>query len=211
MTLILSVVSQKGGVGKSTISRAIAEFSTREGLKTLLADLDYSQQTSYNWSIRRERHTERKQVETKAFQNYQDALDASKNYEIIILDTKGYTDEQTAEICKKSDIVILPCGFSLDEREPTFITLNTLVKIGVSKKALNVVLLGDHTRPREREARNYFAKGGYHVVEGILRKKIIYEKALDDGLSVTEASKQQYRDEALTLVEAISKRLEVVL
>ena len=211
MTLILSVVSQKGGVGKSTLSRAIAEFSTNEGLKTLLADLDYSQQTSYNWSVRRQRHTDKKQVAAKAFQNYQEALKASQDYEIVILDTKGYTDEQTAEICKHSDLVILPCGFSLDEREPTFITLNTLVKIGVPKQALNVVLLGDHTAPREREARDYFAKGGYHVVDGFLRKKIIYEKALDDGLSVTDASKQQYRDEAITLVEAISKRLEVVL
>ena len=211
MTLILSVVSQKGGVGKSTISRAIAEFSTNEGLKTLLADLDYSQQTSYNWSIRRKRHTDKKQIKAQPFQDYQDALKVAQDYDMVILDTKGYTDQQTAEICKQSDLIILPCGFSLDEREPTFITLNTLVKLGVAKEALNIVLLGDHTAPREKEAREYFGKGKYHVVEGFLRKKIIYEKALDDGLSITEASKQQYRNEALTLVEAISKRLEVVL
>jgi chromosome partitioning protein len=44
---IIAFISQKGGVGKSTLARALAVEATREGLKTLLADLDPGQQTSY--------------------------------------------------------------------------------------------------------------------------------------------------------------------
>ena len=44
---IIAFISQKGGVGKSTLARALAVEATREDLKTLLADLDPGQQTSY--------------------------------------------------------------------------------------------------------------------------------------------------------------------
>ena len=135
----------------------------------------------------------------------------SKDFQVLILDSKGYADKETSEICNASDLAILPCGFSLDEREPTFVALNTLTSLGVDQAKLNVALLGDHTEAREREAREYFRAGGYHVLEGFIRKKVTFEKALDQGLALQEASNADYRQEASALMQAISNRLEAVV
>ena len=211
MTIIIAIISQKGGVGKSTISRAIAVQVAEENLKPFLVDLDIQQKTSFDWAQRRKRHDNITQIDAKPYRSHDDALDEIKDFDVIILDSKGYTDEQTADICKKSDLVVHPCGFSVDDRKPTFITLNTLVKLGIPKERLNVVLIGDHTEASEAEVRTYFAEGGYHVIDGFLRKKKIYELALNEGLSVTEASRKDYRIEASRLTESISRRLEEVL
>lgn len=53
MTCIIAFVSQKGGVGKSTLSRALAREATIEGLRTKIADLDIQQSTTVDWHRRR--------------------------------------------------------------------------------------------------------------------------------------------------------------
>lgn len=212
MPLIISFISQKGGVGKSTLARSFSIYAKGEGLKVLLADLDYHQQTSVKWSRRRaEQNKKLIQPDVMAFPNSSKALDVSPDFQILVLDTKGYADKETSDICNQSDMVILPCGFSIDEREPTFVVLNTLTALGVDKSKLNVALLGDYTVAREREARKYFGAGGYHVLDGFIRKKVTFEKALDQGLALQEASNADYRQEANALMLAISNRLEVVV
>ncbi|HHR3735276.1 TPA: AAA family ATPase, partial [Salmonella enterica] len=46
LTKILSIISTKGGEGKSTQGAYLAGFTADAGLKTLLIDGDYSQPTS---------------------------------------------------------------------------------------------------------------------------------------------------------------------
>ncbi len=49
MTMIIAFVSQKGGVGKSTLARAVAREAAYGGLKVKIADLDTQQGTSVDW------------------------------------------------------------------------------------------------------------------------------------------------------------------
>ena len=53
MTFIIGVVSQKGGVGKSTLSRLVAREYAAARWSVKIADLDISQGTSFNWQSRR--------------------------------------------------------------------------------------------------------------------------------------------------------------
>lgn len=50
MTLMIGMVSQKGGVGKSTMSRLVAREYAAAGWEVKIADLDVSQGTSLNFS-----------------------------------------------------------------------------------------------------------------------------------------------------------------
>jgi chromosome partitioning protein len=45
--LVIAILSQKGGGGKSTLARALAVELTRQKLNTLLVDLDTQQKTSH--------------------------------------------------------------------------------------------------------------------------------------------------------------------
>ena len=49
MSTIIAFVSQKGGVGKSTLARALAREATVGGIKAKIADLDTQQGTSVDW------------------------------------------------------------------------------------------------------------------------------------------------------------------
>jgi chromosome partitioning protein len=44
---IIAFISQKGGVGKSTLSQALATEAKKQKIKVLLADCDGQQGTSY--------------------------------------------------------------------------------------------------------------------------------------------------------------------
>ena len=47
---IIAFISQKGGVGKSTLSQALAVEAKKQKINVLLADCDSQQGTSYEWS-----------------------------------------------------------------------------------------------------------------------------------------------------------------
>jgi chromosome partitioning protein len=44
---IIAFISQKGGVGKSTLAQALAVEANKQKIKTLLADCDPQQASSY--------------------------------------------------------------------------------------------------------------------------------------------------------------------
>ncbi len=44
---IIAFISQKGGVGKSTLAQALASEAYKKKIKVLLADCDSQQATSY--------------------------------------------------------------------------------------------------------------------------------------------------------------------
>jgi chromosome partitioning protein len=48
LSIIIAFISQKGGVGKSTLARALAYEASKQKLKVLLADCDPQQATSYH-------------------------------------------------------------------------------------------------------------------------------------------------------------------
>ena len=59
MAKVLAVVSQKGGVGKSTFARALAREAAVSGLRVKIADLDPDQATIVDWhKIRTQRAIE---------------------------------------------------------------------------------------------------------------------------------------------------------
>ncbi len=57
MALIIGMVSQKGGVGKSTLARLVAREYAKASWNVKIADLDVSQGTSFNWQARRLQHS----------------------------------------------------------------------------------------------------------------------------------------------------------
>ena len=54
--MTVSFVSQKGGVGKSTLARLAAVGAAHRGMRTLLADFDLEQLTCVEWNALRLQH-----------------------------------------------------------------------------------------------------------------------------------------------------------
>jgi chromosome partitioning protein len=74
MTIYVGVVSQKGGVGKSTVSRLVAREYAQAGWDVKIADLDISQGTSIDWKKRREENRLTPEIAVEPFRTVSQAL-----------------------------------------------------------------------------------------------------------------------------------------
>ena len=72
---IIAFISQKGGVGKSTLSQALAVEAKKQKLSVLLADCDSQQATSLEWSKIKGK------IPCQVFNQVKEIWPLSKNYE----------------------------------------------------------------------------------------------------------------------------------
>ena len=114
----IGVVSQKGGVGKSTLARATASTYAAAGWNVKIADLDINQSTSFSWLQRRLKSGITPVVNVECFGTLAQALRVADAYDLMIFDGAPHATKATVEIAKVSDLVVLPTGLSLDDMEP---------------------------------------------------------------------------------------------
>ena len=107
---IISVLNQKGGVGKTTIAVSIACQLHKEGFKVLLVDID-QQQSASDWSAA--------QGDNETFPVIQmnknisrDLPSVGKSYDWVIIDGAPQVAELSTAALKASDIVLIPCQAS---------------------------------------------------------------------------------------------------
>jgi len=96
MPVVVAFVSQKGGVGKSTLARGLATFAASANLKTKLADLDLQQKTASVWEHARSRHAVKPALEVEAFTDLQQALQSAKSSDLLVVDTPGQIADATS-------------------------------------------------------------------------------------------------------------------
>ncbi len=139
----VSIISQKGGSGKTTLALHLAVASTLAGQNTAVIDLD-PQASAAKWSDRRtselpvvlSAHASRL---SKEMQRAEKA-----GCEILFLDTAPHSDSAALEAAKASDLVLIPCrpaildmeaitntlGLVKTTQTPVFVVLNAIAPLG---------------------------------------------------------------------------------
>ena len=84
MAIKVAVVSQKGGVGKSSIARLIAREFADNGWLVNIADMDVQQATSYHWFKRRAANQVMPEIHTETFTSVSTALTAADKFDLFI-------------------------------------------------------------------------------------------------------------------------------
>ena len=187
MAVLIGMVSQKGGVGKSTLARLVAREYAQAGWSVKIADLDVSQGTSFNWQARRLQRGTLPVVAVERFGSVDQALKVSGHYDLIIFDGAPHSTAATLKIAESAHLVVLPTGLSLDDLEPSVLLAHELVKKGVPRKKISFALCRVGESETEiQEARDYLTQAGYSVLEGAVPEKIAYRRASDEGRTLTE-------------------------
>lgn len=207
MTYIISFVSQKGGVGKSTKARALARETSHGGLKTKIADLDIEQATSAEWHRRRLANGVAPAASVESYSTAQQALDGAENFEVLIIDGPARASKGTLEIAKVSDLIVQPTGASLDDLVPAVKVFHALVKAGIPKHRLVFSLNHIGTENEENAAREYIREAGYEVLAGCLMERPAYRQAQNDGFSVTETRYKGLNERADKLIQSIINKI----
>lgn len=204
MSLVIGVISQKGGVGKSTLCRLIAREYAAAGWEVKIADLDISQGTSFSWQARRLQHMLEPVIPVERFGTVDQALKKTDGYGLIILDGAPHSTAATLKIAEAASLALLPTGLSLDDLEPSVLLAHELVKKNVPRGKLAFALCRVGESDTEiAEARQYLEQAGYRVLAGSLPEKIAYRRASDEGRAVTETRFASLNQRADALAQSI--------
>ena len=190
MPVVVAFVSQKGGVGKSTLARALAVVATSAHLKVKLADLDPLQRTLLMWMKRRNQKNVEPAVLVEGFANFDEAWDSAGGDDLLVVDAPGQVGQATLELARRADLLVQPTGPGLDDLHPAVLVFDALVNLGVSRERLVFAICRSLTESEEDAARAYLEKAGYAVLPGSIPEKVAYREAHNRGQAFTEAEKE---------------------
>ncbi|ASN03476.1 hypothetical protein Xkhy_19585 [Xanthomonas axonopodis pv. khayae] len=207
MAAVVAFISQKGGVGKSTLSRALAREAAAGGLRVKIADLDTQQGTSIDWHRLRLSQRIEPTMSAEVFGTAAQALAAADGYDLLVIDGPARTSAATLDIARAADLIVQPSGASRDDLIPAVREFHALSKAGVPKERLAFALNRIGTPAEEAAARAYLEEAGYAVLDGSLRDRPAYRQAQNTGHSVTETRFAGLNDQADTLIQSLIDRV----
>jgi len=206
MAAVVAFVSQKGGVGKSTLARALAREAAAGGLRVKVADLDTQQGTSVDWHRMRLSASIEPAVSVEAFATAAQALKVADGYDILIIDGPARTSQATVEIARTANLVVQPTGASLDDLRPAVREFHALAKAGIPISRLTFALNRIGTAAEEADARAYLGEAGYSVLAGSLLERPAYRQAQNTGHAITETRFAGLRAQADMLIQSLIDR-----
>ena len=155
MGKIIAFLSQKGGVGKSTLARAVACEASKSGLSVRLADLDVQQSTSADWHRQRISGGHESAGSVEVFTKAADALRAADSFDLLVLDGAPRASSGTLEAARAADLAVLPCCPSRDDLVPGLKLAYELEQNGVARKKIVFALVRASTAAEIADAREY--------------------------------------------------------
>ena len=207
MAVIVALVSQKGGVGKSTLARALAAIAAHGGLAVTLADLDMQQRTSMRWgSARTTRHAD-VSLTVKLFADIDAVVASEQHQDLIVIDAPGRTSRATLDIAQRSHLIVQPTGASLDDLHPAVLLFHELVAAGVPRRKLVFALTRILSDDEESAARAYLVEAGYAVLAGSMPERIGYRRALNRGDAPMETDEAELNERVDALMESLIDRV----
>ena len=200
---VIAFASQKGGVGKSTLCRALAVEAIRAGLKTIVSDLDAAQGTVHEWAKDRAKLGLEPPVTVRLCRTAAEALDGAGEVDLLLVDGPAKADVETLALARVADLIVQPCGGGLDDLRPAIRTFNGLIDRGVPRDRLLMALVRVGSEAEASNARDYLEVAGYACANGWLPERLTYRALHNAGQSITEAKIPGLRSAAEMLVQSI--------
>lgn len=208
---VVSFLSQKGGVGKSTLACMLAVRLGELNNPCWLVDMDISQGTSSNWaSLRSILHgeesstTDKPEVEVvrvSTVTGLKKLLNESPR--TLIIDPPGQATIQTLEIARISDLCLLPTTPALHSLSPQLNLAEELMEKGIDRERVflvgNLMLGTSQDNIIYDEAR----KRRLNIVSGSIPHKASFTTLTNSGQALGESPYQTVRERVNKVLQEI--------
>ncbi len=186
MGIVIAVLNQKGGVGKTTISANLATYLQNDGYSVLLVDTD-AQGSLKDWSTA----TEDKTVSVYAVPKSEIKNEVPKlkdKFDVMILDGRPEASKETGIVIRLSDVVLIPVQASALDIWSTEVISDAIDArqeltdgIPIARFILNKVK--KNTRLAV-DAKEVIAQLNIPLMKNILHDREDYKKSMGQGKSI---------------------------
>ena len=209
--MIISVVNQKGGTGKTTVATNLAATFASNSKDILLIDAD-PQQSALDWKQDRPENLPHVSVIGLPHSNLHREIERlKKKYDLIIIDGGGRVTASARAAVSSADFILVPTIASKPDALSTqkfFIEVVeevVAIKGGVSGAILFTMLKTGAVF--NVSGQEQIRELGYPVFDTVLYHRITYQEAISKGVSVIEYNpKSKASDE----IESLYKELQEV-
>ena len=210
---VWSIVSQKGGSGKTTLALHLAIAAAKD-LKVLVIDLD-PQQSAERWHGIRQRITGAKDDPSIAAGPYQKLPDMLKTArklgaELVLIDTPPKLDKAIVPSLKEATLVLVPLKSSVLDLQALEDSAHLIGLGKANAKALvvlNAVPVGKTREAAIKESLRYASRLELEVAPERLSELPAFSQGLRTGRGVTETEKNGTAAKEITaLYEALWAR-----
>jgi chromosome partitioning protein len=199
-------VSQKGGVGKSTLARVLALGAVHRGRKTLLADFDLDQLTCVEWGALRLRAGIDPEIDARAFKSLKKLRKDDAAVDFVVADTRGLADDLSTEVAEISDVVFLPTGVSQDDLRPTLNLARKLARRGAEGRLVVVLSKVGRSEAQFVRAVETIEDSGFELLSEHWPQRDGFQSDLDAGRAGREARNPYLREIAERMEQALWAR-----
>lgn len=205
---IVTLLAQKGGTGKTTLSIHLAVLAAASKLKVFIADIDPQQSTTF-WNDRRASSVPGV-MPMKANTLEQNIAElAGQGVDLLVIDTAPHSHEDAIIAAQLADFILIPC-------RPAILDLQAIGSSVEIVKSINgkaaIVLNGcpfpgkNGERAIVSEAREALAGYGLPVAPAAISNRVALSHSLIDGEAVTEfESESKAADEIRELMNWINQ------
>lgn len=183
----ISIISRKGGAGKTTIAVNLAIQAYAAGLRVLLIDSDPQGSTTH--SLRARQAPGPRVMSATAGKLFQTAVTAGREgYELMIIDTPAYPEADVAQAVNCADLCLAVC-------RPTFLDIASVAQsaemIRRLRRTAAVVLnqtppaRGDIEAPAVRKAIEALEVIGLPLAATVA-SRLAYQQSLANGCAAAE-------------------------
>jgi len=205
--MVISLVNQKGGVGKTTVAINLASGLALRGFSVLLIDSDPQGSVLQWYSIQNQEFLEVERL-AQRFDSAGFRKRTSKR-DYVVIDAPPAISDITIDVLDATDLVLIPVGPSALDLWSSKRILDLLAKSrkkGLRRKAKVLICRKIPGTRVGREAREAVDIYGLDIVPVEISQRIAYVEAMTAGLSVLQyAPSSAAADEITALCDFIVK------